>query len=159
MRTVTGYYPPWAFHYRVEFENSSTPDDARFQSVSGLSVEYETEEYAEGGENRYVHKLPVRTTYSDLVLTRGMFTGSETIAWFLEAFRDQVFSPRSLTVTLLNERSEPLRTWNVVHAIPKKWSISDLDAQESAVVIETLELTYRYFHVSPSPQASETRTA
>ena len=38
-----------------------------------------------------------------------------------------------------------LRTWNVAHAIPKKWLISDLNANENSVVIETMELSYRYF--------------
>ena len=65
---MTVYYPPWGFYYKVEFELSSEPNDARFQSVSGLSVEYDTEEYKEGGENRFTHKLPVRTKFSDLVL-------------------------------------------------------------------------------------------
>ena len=73
------YYPPWGFYYKVEFELSSEPNDARFQSVSGLSVEYDTEEYKEGGENRFTHKLPVRTKYSDLVLKRGMLTGSDVV--------------------------------------------------------------------------------
>jgi len=47
----------------------------------------------------------------------------------------------------MNEKGEPLRTWNVVHAIPKKWLVSDLNANESSVVIETMELTYRYFTI------------
>ena len=45
----------------------------------------------------------------------------------------------------MNEKGEPLRTWNVSHAIPKKWSVSDLNANENSLVIETMELTYRYF--------------
>ena len=66
---MTVYYPPWGFYYKVEFEGSSEPNEARFQSVSGLSVEYDIEEYKEGGENRFTHKLPVRTKYADLVLS------------------------------------------------------------------------------------------
>ena len=83
--TVTVYYPPWGFYYKVEFESSSEPNDARFQSASGLSI-IDAEEYKEGGENRFTHKLPVRTKYSDLVLKRGMLTGSEVVTWFLDAF-------------------------------------------------------------------------
>jgi phage tail-like protein len=141
------YYPPWGFYYKVEFEGSREPDEARFQSASGLSVEYDIEEYKEGGENRFTHKLPVRTKYADLVLKRGMLTGSEVIGWFLDAFRERAFRARSIVVILMNEASEPLRTWNVVHAVPKKWVVSDLNANESSVVIETLELSYRYFTV------------
>ncbi len=142
------YYPPWGFYYKVEFSGNSNPNEARFQSVSGLSVEYDTEEYKEGGENRFTHKLPVRTKYNDLVLKRGMLTDSDTIDWMLDAFRDRVFTPRTVTVILMNEQGEPLRTWNVTHAAPKKWSISDLNANENSIVVETLELTYQYFTVS-----------
>ena len=46
---------------------------------------------------------------------------------------------------LMNEKSEPLRTWNVAHAVPKKWTVSDLNANENSIVVETLELTYQYF--------------
>jgi phage tail-like protein len=144
---MTDYYPPWGFYYKVEFDISQNKNDVRFQTVSGLSLEYEMEEFKEGGENRFVHKLPVRTKYSDMVLKRGMLTDSEVIQWFFKAFRDREFEPANLTVILMNEKSEPLRTWKVAHVIPKKWLISDLNANENAVVIETLELTYRYFTI------------
>ena len=62
---MTVYYPPWGFYYKVEFELEqrarTTPASSR---CPGLSVEYDTEEYKEGGENRFTHKLPVRTKYS-----------------------------------------------------------------------------------------------
>jgi len=148
---MSEYYPPWGFYYRVEFGISKNKDDVRFQSASGLSVEYDMEEYKEGGENRFTHKLPVRTKYSDLVLKRGMLTGSELIQWFLKAFRDRDFEPTDVNVILMNEKSQPLRTWKVAHAIPKKWAVSDLNANENAVVIETLELSYRYFTVQDGP--------
>ena len=69
---MTDYYPPWGFYYKVEFSISQNKNDVRFQAVSGLSVEYDMEEFKEGGENRFTHKLPVRTKYADLVLKRGM---------------------------------------------------------------------------------------
>lgn len=144
---MVDYYPPWGFYYRVEFGFSKNRNDVRFQMVSGLSVEYDMEEYKEGGENRFTHKLPVRTKYSDLVLKRGMLTGSEVIDWFFRALRDRDFQPTDLNVVLMNEKSEPLRTWKVAHAIPKKWLVSDLNASENALVIETLEISYRYFTV------------
>lgn len=150
---MTDYYPPWGFHYKVEFSISKETNDVRFQSVSGLSVEYDMEEYKEGGENRFTHKLPVRTKYADMVLKRGMLTGptvlegNSVIRWFLDAFRDRTFLAGDVNVILMNERSEPLRTWKVAHAVPKKWTVSDFNANESSLVIETLELSYRYFAV------------
>jgi phage tail-like protein len=141
------YYPPWGFYYKVEFSIGKNKNDVRFQSVSGLSVEYEYEEYKEGGENRFVHKLPVRTKYADLVLKRGMLTDSEVIKWCLAAFRDRDFKPSDIDIILMNEKGDPLRTWSITRAIPKKWTVSDLNANENALVIETLELTYQYFTV------------
>lgn len=144
---TAGYYPPWSFYYKVEFGISKAVDDTRFQTVSGLSVEYDYESFKEGGENRFEHKLPVRTKYADMVLKRGMLTNSDVIKWFLAAFRDREFKPSDISVMLMSENGDPLRTWNVAHAIPKKWLVSDLNANENSVVIETLELTYRYFTI------------
>ena len=144
---MAGYYPPWGFYYEVEFSISQDANDARFQTVSGLAVEYDYESFKEGGENRFEHKLPVRTKYADMVLKRGMLTDSSVIKWFLSAFRDREFKPADINVILMNEKGEPLRTWKVTHAIPKKWLVSDLNANESSVVIETMELTYRYFTI------------
>ena len=144
---MVDYYPPWGFYYKVEFSISKNKDDVRFQAVSGLSVEYDYEEYKEGGENRFTHKLPVRTKYADLVLKRGMLVDSKVIEWCLAAFRDRDFKPADLDIILMNEQGKPLRTWNVTHAIPKKWLITDLNANESSIVIETLELTYHYFTI------------
>jgi phage tail-like protein len=144
------YYPPWGFYYKVEFLESSisgNKNDVRFQSVSGLSVEYDTEEFKEGGENRFTHKLPVRTKYADLVLKRGMLSDSDVTKWLLKAFRDREFTPSDLNVILMNERGEPLRTWKVAHAVPKKWLVSDLNANENSIVIETIELSYQYFTI------------
>ena len=144
---MVDYYPPWGFYFKVVFNISSDKNDVRFQSVSGLSVEYDFESYKEGGENRFEHKLPVRTKYADLVLKRGMLLDSSVVKWFLDAFNNRIFKPATITVNLMNEKSEPLRSWNVVDAIPKKWLVSDLNATENGIVVETMELAYRYFTI------------
>ena len=144
---MSDYYPPWSFYYRVEFSISKNKNDIRFQTVSGLSVEYEMEEFKEGGENRFTHKLPVRTKYGELVLKRGMLVDSDVFKWCLAAFRDRDIKPSDVDIILMNEKGEPLRTWSVTNAIPKKWTVSDFNSGESAVAVETLELSYRYFTV------------
>lgn len=139
-------YPPVSFHFKVEFTGiSSQESDIQFQSVAGLSVDIETEEFAEGGENRFKHKFPVRTKFPNLVLKRGMVTDSKLIDWCRDAIESFLFQPIDLTVKLLNEEHEPLVTWNVVHAYPVKWNVSDLNAEENKIAIETIELAYNYF--------------
>ncbi|MCE4564236.1 phage tail protein [Maribellus sp. CM-23] len=145
---MTGYYPPIGFHFSVEFpEISSNGKDQQFQSVTGLSVDIDTEEVAEGGENRFKHKIPVRTKYPNLVLKRGLLVDSEVIKWCRDAVENFQFKPTGIIVKLLNEKHEPLVSWSIVHAYPVKWSLVDLNAEESKLAIETLELTYNYFKV------------
>lgn len=140
------YYPPVSFHFKVEFTGIEEQEtDMQFQSVSGLSVDIETEEFAEGGENRFKHKFPVRTKFPNLILKRGMVTSSKLIDWCRDAIESFQFQPVDLTVKLLNEKHEPLVTWNIVHAYPVKWSVSDLNAEESKLTVETIELAYNYF--------------
>jgi len=145
---MSTYYPPVSFHFKVEFtEISSQETDTQFQSVSGLSVDIETEEFAEGGENRFKHKFPVRTKFPNLVLKRGMVTNSELINWCRDAIESFQFKPIDLTVKMLNEKHEPLVTWNVIHAYPVKWTVEDLNAEENKLSIETIELAYNYFTI------------
>lgn len=142
-----GYYPPVGFHFKVEFVGIGNDNDARFQSVSGLNVEFDTESFKEGGENRFEHKLPLRTKYPDLSLKRGMLTDSKVISWVLDALQNRVIKPAQINIMLLNEEHQPLKTWNIYNAWPKKWALSDFNAQENSIVIETLDMSYNYFTV------------
>ncbi len=134
-----------SYHFRVEFNNIK--GEFQFQSVSGLNIELETEEIAEGGENRFKHKLPVRTKFPNLVLKRGILVNSDLIKWCREAVEDFNITPTDLTISLLNDEHKPLMTWNVVHAWPVKWAVGDLNAEESKIAIETIELVYNYFNI------------
>ncbi len=142
-------YPPVSFHYIVSFNGIGDKTiDTQFQSVSGLSVEMDTESINEGGENRFAHQLPGRASYTDLVLKRGFAKDSDLIGWFRDTFENMIIKPVTIDISLLNEEHEPLVSWNIVHAWPKKWSMSDLDAEQNAIAIETLEMHYRTFSIS-----------
>lgn len=141
-------YPPVGFHFIVTFQLfPQTPNDFRFQEVSGLEAEMEMESFVEGGENRFTWQLPKRTRYSEITLKRGMFIGSGIISWCKNALENFIFEPVNLTISLLNENHIPLQSWNVVNAIPKKWSVSSFNAQENSVVIESITLSYQFFNV------------
>jgi phage tail-like protein len=146
---VSNYYPPVGFHFGVSFDSSVTDNenDGRFQSVAGLNVEFETETVKEGGENRFEHVLPVRAKYSKLVLKRGMFTDSNVIRWCLDAFENMTIQPADMVISLLNEEHEPLMSWSVKNAWPTKWNITDFNAEENKLIIETIELTYQFFTI------------
>jgi phage tail-like protein len=142
---MADYYPPPGFHFKVEFSRFS--GEFQFQSVSGLSVEMETEQITEGGQNNFRHTVPVRSKYPNLVLKRGLVVDSDLVGWCRKALENFEFEPTDLVVKLLNEEHQPLLTWNIVHAFPVKWALTDLNAEENKLAIETLELSYNYFNV------------
>lgn len=145
------YYPPPAFHFRVEFSGiQASANDILFQSVSGLNVSIETESFREGGENRFEHTIPTRTKYTDLVLKRGVLKDSGVIKWCRKAIEQFSIKPVIVHVSLLDEEHNPLIVWDLYHAWPKKWSVSDLDSGQSSVLVETLELNYNFFTVNHS---------
>jgi len=139
-------YPLTGFHFSVSFDSlRPAPNDSQFQEVSGLDVEIEMESFAEGGQNRFTWQLPKRARYSDIVLKRRKFTGSQVIAWCRDAVENFSFLPLNITISLLNEQHEPVQSWYVVNAIPRKWSVSNFNAQENSIVIESLTLNCQYF--------------
>lgn len=140
------YYPPVGFHFKVEVSGlSSNGDDVRFTEVGGLSMEIGTEEVPEGGENRFAQKYPTRVKYPELVLKRGLLTSSEILGWIEDCVENLEIEPKDVFVKLLNEEHEPLMTWHIVKAYPTKWSVSDLNSTNNAVVVETLQLAYQSF--------------
>ncbi len=145
------YYPPVGCHFQVEVLGLPPNDsDLRFTEVGGLSAEVVTEEMAEGGENRFIQKYPTRLKYPELTLKRGLLRHSEVWEWARQCIEDFQIQPKSVDITLLGEQHEPLMTWHVIGAYPTKWSVSDLNAANNAVVIESLQLFYQYFSLAKS---------
>ena len=141
------YYPPAGFHFVVEFTgvNGIKREDVGFQEVSGIEAEIGVQELKEGGENRFAHRLPQAAQYKNLVLKRGMLTDSGLIQWFRDAVESFRFSPVTVKVSLLNEQSEPLCSWNFIKAYPVKWVVSPFDSSKNELVVETIELAYTYY--------------
>lgn len=149
------FYPPTGFHFLVRFEGlllkyPSIPDIG-FQEVSGLSVEIGIEEYAEGGENRFKHRMPGSVAYPNLTLKRGMLIDSQAAKWFKDSVEAFQFEANDITVILLNEEHIPIQAWNFINAWPVKWNIEGLNAMENTLMIESIEFAYQYFRrISPT---------
>lgn len=139
------------FHFKVNFEGlgNDKSEDISFQSVSGLDVQLETESLKEGGENRFTHELPGRTSFSSsLTLKRGLIKPGESgvTDWCVRAFVDLKIEPLNLvSVWLLDEDHKKLVRWDLHHVWPKSWKVAELNAERSEVLIETLELNYNRF--------------
>jgi phage tail-like protein len=133
------------FHFRVVFDSESDSNDVRFQSVTGLDSVLETESFKEGGENGFTHVIPTRRKYGPLVLKRGLLMpdDSKITNWLKDAFDNAKIVPKDVVdIMLLNEEHKPLMHWKASHVWPLSWKIGELNAEQGAILIETLELNY-----------------
>jgi phage tail-like protein len=139
------FYQTVNFHFKVEFTLNEEGIDVRFQSVSGLDVTLDTEQVKEGGENRFEHVLPVRRKCTPLILKRGLLkpSASGLTRWLQRAFdEEEVETVDIVTIKLLNEEHKPLMLWTINNVWPRSWKMGELNAENGAILIETLELNY-----------------
>ena len=127
------------FRFLIEIEGITS---GGFLRVKGLSREVKYESYREGGVNEYEHKLITQVSYPVIVLERGLALDN-LWKWALDVADGIVESKRkTVLIRLQNEAGENVWAWQVERALPVKWSASDLDAQSSQVVMESLELAH-----------------
>jgi phage tail-like protein len=111
-----------------------------FTRCSGLELRIEVLEYAEGGNNEFVHQLPGQLTYPNLVLTRGLTNEDAVFKWF-GATRTKA-ELKEVTVTFQTHRREPIRTFTFANAFPVRWTGPASEAGTSEVALETLEIAH-----------------
>lgn len=112
-----------------------------FLEVHGISVEYQTYDYEEGGNNQFVHKLRGRLRQPNLTLKSGMTNQTVLLDWVLR--RGQLSGPQDLHLAFTNPDGTPLRTFGFRLAVPIKWTGPTADIASNAVVTEVLEIAHR----------------
>jgi len=131
--------PYLSFRFRVEIHGLI---EGSFSEVSGLEVEMETEDYPEGGVNDYIHKLPRRTKYPNLVLKRGITDSDVLWKWHQEVVSGKI-ERKSGRIILLDSEGGEKWSCSFEGAYPVKWTGPDFKADSNTVAIETLELVHR----------------
>jgi phage tail-like protein len=141
----------------AEGDSSSLPDpvgELRFQVLidgqsigafaecSGLSIEYDVFEYQEGGEMRYTHKFRGALKYPNLVLKRGVTYEDALLQWFYDQSTDRD-DRGNVTLNLLGDDGQQVRTWSFASAFPVKWSGPSFSAKSTNVATETLEIAHQ----------------
>jgi phage tail-like protein len=129
--------PLRGFRYLVEIDGIVS---GAFLRVKGLSREVRVEPYREGGVNEYEHKLLTQVTYPVVIFERGL--ALDDLWKWAQAAADGDVTRRNIHVRLQDEGDNRAWGWQIADALPVKWSASDLDANTSQVVMETLELAH-----------------
>jgi phage tail-like protein len=123
----------------------------RFLEVSGLQIDVEVEQYTEGGENGFVHKLPGRMTWPNLVLKRGITKEDVFMSWLQDSVGDGMAERKgkskrtTAAVTLLGPDGTRLRAWNVSDAMPVRWTGPSFSVDAATAAVEELEIAHHGF--------------
>jgi phage tail-like protein len=102
----------------------------------------DVEKYEEGGQNAFVHHFAGRTKHPRLVLQHGLSPLDGLWGWHQDVVAGNV-QRRNGTIYLLNKQQFPLLWWNVLDALPVKWTGPHLNAMPAAVAFESIELVHR----------------
>ncbi len=114
---------------------------AVFTEVSGLQLEVAVEDYEEGGNNGFVHRLPGHARSGSVTLKRGMTRSNELVRWCAEVTQGQV-KRRNLSVVMYDAAGSELCRWDLLNAYPFKWIGPQLAADGTTIAIETLEFAH-----------------
>ena len=131
-----------AFRFKIETDGVIS---GGFAECSGLGVEIEVEEYREGGLNEYTHKLPKGTKYGTVILKRGFIDSEVVWKWHKNVIEGKTMQKKNVSILLLDSLGDEKHRWNIMEALPVKWSLSDLKADSNAVLVETLEFVHNGF--------------
>lgn len=115
---------------------------AGFSDVSGLEVEIETEEYEEGGRTNYTHEFPGQTSHPNLELRRGLTDSHTFINWVQDVTEGRI-ERKTVYIFLLDTQGESKVGWECAEAYPVRYAGPELQADQGAVAMETVELTHK----------------
>ena len=138
-------YPLPAFHFKLVFAQKPG-EDTSFKEVSGIGTEINVQEVVEGGENRFVHRLPKGVKHPLLNLKRGIAAiNSPLVTWCKSVLEGDFIKPiqtQNISVYLLDQKQKPVRGWEFTNAYPIKWEIDSFNSTKNEVAIETIQLSY-----------------
>jgi phage tail-like protein len=123
-----------------------------FKGLEGLEVWYDVLEYAEGGNNDFVHRLPGRMRYPNLKLSWGLVSDEDLLKWFIATHTKAETQEITLTLTVAKgDTSRDLRKFTFADAYPVHWSGPTLraNAADPETWGETLEIAHSGLKLGP----------
>jgi phage tail-like protein len=132
-------YPSLVFHFRVEWGGTSVS----FTEASGFTQELQAVDYRTGDSPDYsMVKMPGLRKYNNLTFKRGITKGDNEFFLWLNTVKLNEIERRDITVSLLNEKHEPVMVWTAHNAFPVKVEGPGLKASGNEVAIESIEIAH-----------------
>ena len=137
--------PFTAFRYDLIFDQESF---GGFSECTGLNLETQTQEYLEGGVNDHAHKFPTRTVQTNVLLKRGI-VNRRLWEWYFKLVQGKI-ETRSVSIRVLDPTDgDVVMELRLRDAFPCKWNGPELNAAQSSLAVETLELCHQGLEWQP----------
>ncbi|TIX49635.1 phage tail protein [Alteraurantiacibacter aquimixticola] len=117
------------------------PPQGGFSECAGLELTIPAETYAEGGNNGTLLKFTGRAAWSNIKLKRGVVTSADLWRWHYDYIEGRG-KRRDGVIALLDDRGKAVRSWRFVRGLPVRWAGPGLDASQSRVAIEEIEIAH-----------------
>jgi phage tail-like protein len=124
-------------HFKVSVPGLSI---GTFRECNGLSMEFDVFEWAEGGNNEFIHHLPGRMRYPYLTLHSGLTDDAALQQWFWKT-REQA-ELKEVTIELATQDGQTKRAWTFTDAFPVRWSGPGIGAESAGLATESLEIAH-----------------
>ena len=132
-------YPLPKFHFQAEWGGVRIG----FTEISGLDVETEVIEFRDGASKEYSkRKMPGLQKFANVTMKRGVFASDNDYYKWWNTVALNTIERRDVTVSLLNEKHEPVMVWKIKNAWPSKIASTDLKADGNEIAIESIELAH-----------------
>lgn len=140
-----------ALNMRFEFRVDGI-DLGAFTALDGIGAQIDMEEYREGGENTFVHRLPGRVSYTPVTLSRPVDKNSGALAAWFSSMQMQPM-PSTATITAYDGNNEAVATWNLANVYPARYTGPSFSTTSNEVAIEKIELSHDGFLYADSAMA------
>ena len=127
-----------------------------FRSLRGLELTVGVEEYVEGGQNGYAHKLPGVLRWPNLVFERGLIESDALFTWVANsagenfAARGNTLTRSTGAVTAISYTGERLRAWELQGVFAVRWEGPAFDVDREEQLVERLEVAHNGFRAKTS---------
>jgi phage tail-like protein len=140
-------------NFRIEIDGFVR---AGFTEMDGLTSETEVIEYREGGDPAAPRKSPGNTSYSDVVLKRGLLAGSQPGSFDMDNWLRAVHAiskgekqsmdyRRDVDVVIKQRDGKAGARYRLYNAWPSQCTTPSLNASGSETAVEQMTITYEGF--------------
>lgn len=128
-----------AVHWKVSIDGNPI---GSWTTCDGPSIEVETEDRMEGGNNQFVHKLPTRLKYTNVKLSRPINADTQKLLKWITDMATEVRRSTILIEAVSPDKAETIAKWTLLDGFIARWNGPSMSVESPKPMMETIEIAY-----------------